>query len=278
MKTRVVLELGCNHQGEVRLAKRLIDEAAALRVWAVKLQKRDLASIPEELARQPRLPETSFGRTYLEHREALELPIEAHHELMLYARRSGLAFGLSVFDAPSCREALALCPDFVKLPSQLYADDELNALLRQASDGVLTMASTGMRQPHEVVSTRYFGRHDVTFFCRSAYPVAPEDLNLAGARWLFGALGHYNTVPGYSSHETGGQAIPLAVLLGARYVERHFTLNRAWKGADHGTVSSDVDEMRALMAAIERIEKIIGEVDAPLSPAELKTRRIYLGY
>lgn len=262
----------------MRLARRLIDDAAALGVWGVKFQKRDLASIPPDVAAQPRYPETSFGSTYLEHREALELRLDDLAELMTYARKLGLAFGASVFDAPSCAQVLGLCPDFIKLPSQLYADDELNAMLRQAPKGVLTMASAGMRRPHEVVGTTYFGRHDVTLYCRSAYPCPVDSLNLAGARWLYYALHNYNSAPGYSSHEPRGDGVPLAVLLGAKYVERHYTLDKGLKGSDHRTVSSNHDEMAGILAAIGQAELVLGDVDAPLSPAELKIRRQYLGY
>lgn len=278
MKTKVILELGCNHNGSMDNARRMIDDAAEMGVWGVKLQKRDVDSIPAEYAKQPRDHATSFGETYLEHRKALELSVEEVEELYLYAEKLGLCFGVSVFDEPSLRLMARLPLDFIKLPSQLYEDRKLNKMLHTLPEhGPMTMVSTGMRTVTEAFNVDHFGTHDVTFYCRSLYPCPLELVNVAAMKKLFERLHGCGSIPGYSSHEVGGEIIAPAVLLGAQYVERHYTLDKTMKGFDHGTVSSDKADMRRILLGIEQSEAILDQPDE-LSPGELKIRKQYMGY
>lgn len=279
MKTRITLELGANHQGDINTAKKMINDAAALGVWGVKLQKRDVASIPPEQAAAPRNPANSFGPTFGEHRAALEFNGEQIEELLLYAEKLGLALGVTVFDLPSLELMQDVPLSFIKLPSQFYSDRVLNDKLGRAVDGTgaMSMASTGMHTVNELINVDHFGCHDVTFYCRSIYPCTLQEVRIHAMRELFRELRRVGSAPGYSSHEINGDAIPMAVLLGAEYIERHYTLNKKMKGSDHSTVSSTYLEMQNIIEQIESVEDLLDDSDK-LCDAELKIRRTYRGF
>lgn len=277
MKTKIILEFGCNHNGNPDVARRMIEEAADLGVWGVKFQKRDLASIPPEMAAAPRDPATSFGRTYMEHRQALEFSADTLGELCLYAQKLGLHPGVTVFDEPSFHAVQGLPLSFLKTPSQLYTDRKLAALLCVWPG--ISMASTGMHDLEELLSQDHFGAHDVTFYCRSMYPFPVEGINLAKMHDLGRSLACCGTSElGYSSHEADGEGIPLAVIAGATYVERHYTLSRTMKGHDHKTVSSTYHDMKRILEDVRRAETFLGDAAAPLAPAELKVRKQFRGF
>jgi len=275
VKTKIILELGCNHNGSMDNARRMLDDAAELEVWGVKFQKRDIASIPDAMGAAPRNLETSFGETYLEHRKALELHVNQLAELTTYGKKLGLAVGVSVFDLVSLAQMQKLPMDFIKLPSQLYANRLINHKLMRF-EGKITMASTGMHTVTELVNVDHFGNHDVTFYCRSIYPAKVHEVRFGEMRRLFRELVPHASAPGYSSHEAEGAGIWMAVLLGAEYVERHYTLDKTMKGHDHRTVSSDRDEMGVILQTVEEAEDYLGGED--MAPAELKIRKEYRGF
>jgi len=280
MKTKLILELGCNHNGSMDNARKMIDQAAELGVAAVKFQKRDIDSIPEPLASSVRDTETSFGMTYREHREALEFSPEQLFELIIYADKLNVSVGVTVFDSESVISVIDLPLAFIKLPSQKYADRELNAVLFAAinakGSGTMTAASTGMHQAVELTGSPFFGKHDITFYCRSMYPFPPNKARLDQMLWLSKVL-PANSALGYSSHDRDGLVIPWAVALGARYVERHFTLDRNMKGADHRTVSSTFCEMQDIMESVRTVEKMLDDQDQ-LDPDELRVRKQFRGF
>jgi len=256
MVTRIVLELGCNHQGQVDVAKAMIDDAVRLGVYGVKVQKRCPEVIPEELKYKPRDLENSFGETYYEHRKALELSVSSVVELREYAEARGLAFMVSVFDMPSAREMVEQAKvRFIKLPSQLLLDYDLNTylMLVRRSYKLTLLHSTGMHTDQEVLACPFLNRFDVTYYCRSIYPCAFDQLDLGSARCQFDALLDADS-RGYSSHDVGGEAIPWFVLMGARWVECHYTLDKKMKGSDHKTVSRDYDDMARIIADVYAVE------------------------
>lgn len=277
MTTRIILEIGCNHNGDPDLARRMIDNAARLGVWAVKFQKRDPESLPEGTKYIPRRPENSFGNNLYEHRKALEFSIGTLKDLLIYAHNLGLAAGVSVFDMVSAEQMKALPWDFIKLPSQLYTNYELTRCL--VGGEYLFIASTGMHVVDEVLEWQYFGRHDVTMYCRSIYPATMASVEFSAMRRIRDELirSSSSSVLGYSSHDEGGKAIPLAVLEGAEYIERHYTLDKTMKGSDHSTVSSDFAEMEAIIQAVNDAEAMLGSGDF-LSEDELKVRKVYRGF
>jgi len=277
MKTKVILELGCNHNGNIDIAKKMIDNAARLGVWAIKLQKRDVESFSDSLKLMPRKIENSFGPNYYEHRKALEFSVEQTAELLSYAKSLGLAVGVSVFDMVSIRQMKSLSWDFIKLPSHFYTQYAFTREILHSPKKYLFIASTGMHTFEEVVNWQYFGKHDVTMYCRSIYPATIDQVRMAEFRQLRDALYACSAVVGYSSHDKNGEAISLMVLLGAEYIERHFTLDKTMKGSDHATVSSDYAEMEGIMEAIKKVEECEGTV-TDLAEVEQKVRLQYRGF
>lgn len=266
--TKVVLELGCNHQGDVSLAHRMIEDAAKLGVYGVKIQMRDVEEIPEETRQKRRDPATSFGDTYYAHRKALELSDQEIVCLKSHAETAGLSFMVSVFDMPSAKRAVeGLGIRFVKLPSQLLGEPRLNHYLAEQRmvGNLFTIRSTGMHTVQEAFACLARYTFNLTMYCRSAYPVELPDVDLGAARAIFAHLSAWER--GYSSHDRDGAAIPWLVLLGASWVERHYTLDKSMKGSDHHTVSSDFEDMKRILGEIE-------EVDSMLSPKNSSTLAI----
>lgn len=273
MKVRFIEEIGCNHQGDMKIAHQMIDDAARLGVWAVKFQKRDTESLGEALRLMPRDPATSFGANYYEHRKALEFTAGQLEDLLISAHNLGMAAGVSVFDMVSIEEMKKLPWDFIKLPSQFYTH---YAFTRAIIGGDYSfMASTGMHTFDEITGWQFFGKHDVTMYCRSLYPATIDQVRMAEFRALRDALD--GSTIGYSSHEKDGEAIPMMVLLGAEYIERHYTLDKTMKGSDHRTVSSDFHDMEKIIAAVKQVEESEGVVQ-DIIDAEKKVRKVYRGF
>lgn len=268
MKTKLILEIGCNHNGEIGLAESMIDAAAALGVWGVKFQKRDIASIPPEVALKPRSLENSFGLTYGEHRAALEFSIKQIEGLKDRAEAKGLFFICSAFDLKSAQDLLDIECQYIKLPSQLFTDMEMFKLLAESPARI--MVSTGMHTADEIISGPWTRNTATIFHCISSYPAKLDECQIS----IFKELPIFT---GYSSHEIGGGAIPFAVAEGAEYIERHFTLDKNMKGSDH-KISSDPEEVVKIMMMIGIAEKVMGSGERILSEDELKIRKIYRGF
>lgn len=276
MKTKFIFECGCNHQGNIKIAKQMIDEAVKLGAWAVKFQKRDIESMHKGLRDLLRNDKNSFGATYGEHREALEFSINQIKELQEYAKYKYINLGISIFDLVSFKQMVKLIPDFIKLPSQLYSNFEINNCIQNMNWDISIFVSTGMHTLQEIINCQFFDKTTVTFYCRSMYPFNLLEGNLVDMRLLARKL--KNSKLGYSSHEKKGQLIPAAILIGAEYIERHFTLDKSWKGSDHGTVASDPCEMENIIESIEHTELILGEENKLLSEKEEKVKKIFKGF
>lgn len=254
----MIFELGCNHQGDLDLARRMVDDAKALGAWAVKIQKRSMDAIPEEQRSIPRDLANSFGDTYYAHRKALELSDESILRLKEHAEQQGLVFMTSVFDVESLRCAVEeLNIKHVKLPSQLFGLMDVRAYLalKKAEYGLFVLRSTGMHTTREVLNDITSSLFDMTMYCRSIYPCKFEDVDFGSARLVFECLSPSER--GYSSHDARGEAVPLMVMLGAQVVERHYTLDKTMKGSDHHTVSSDYADMQKLIESIREMEEIV---------------------
>jgi len=278
MKTKIIAELGCNHNGNIDLAKQMIEECALLGIWGVKLQKRDVEGMGSERM-LPRRSENSFGATYYEHRKALEFSPEQIMELYKLAKLRGLVFGVTVFDVVSAEQMRQLPLDFIKLPSQLYSNYAMcRAVLKDDDNAPEIFTSTGMHTMQEILEWQYLHMFDVVFYCRSMYPAGINDMNFAQMRTLSGALQIHQRL-GFSSHDKDRIGIPVAVLLGAEYVERHYTLDKTMKGSDHATVSSDKADMLQIIESIEEAEDILGTGLRDFLPEqEKKIRKIYRGF
>ncbi len=273
----VILELGCNHNGSLATAKRMIDDAVKLGVKGVKLQKRDVESMSEDVKRIPRNSSNSFGSTYYEHRKFLEFNIDKIMDLKHFAEARGLIFAVSVFDLVSMQDIMDVCKvQYVKLPSQFFLNPEMNREMISIANKDLDISiwhSTGMHTAYQIESCPFIDEFNVTFYCRSMYPFPETQADIGSALRLFNFLA-YNERKGYSSHDKDGKIIPTFVLMGAQWIERHYTLNKNMKGSDHGTVSSDFKEMKNILRSIDRIQECL--YANTLSDEEKRVRDIYI--
>jgi sialic acid synthase len=266
----VIAEIGHNHQGSLEQAKAMVTMAKDCGANAVKVQKRSNRTLyTREFFDQPYDNEFSFGKTYGEHREALELDRDAYVELRRYARELGMTFFATPFDVESADFLAELDMPAYKIASA----DLLNTpLLRQvASFGKPMLLSTGGATMEDVEravdAIRPLNEQLCILQCTAAYPCETEDLHL---RVITTLRGHYpEFVIGLSDHQNGISMALVAYMLGARVIEKHFTLNHAWKGTDHA-FSLMPEGLRKLVRDLRRVPVALGDgVKRPL-PIEAK--------
>ena len=262
----VIAEIGHNHQGDVEKAKALVRAARECGADAVKLQKRDNAQLyTRALYDAPYDNEHSFGRTYGEHREALELSAAEWLELREFSREEGITLFGTVFDEPSA--------DFLHeldLPAFKIASGDLTntPLLRHVAGlGRPIFLSTGggtMEDVERAVDTILpLNAQLCVMQCTASYPCEVEELNL-------GVIESYrerfpDLVIGLSDHQSGIAMSLVGYMLGARVIEKHFTLNHAWKGSDHA-FSLMPEGMRRLVRDLHRVPDAVGDgVKRPLA-------------
>jgi N-acetylneuraminate synthase/sialic acid synthase len=269
----VIAEIGHNHQGSVERAKELFTAARDCGVDAVKLQKRDNRSLFTRAQYDaPYDNENSFGATYGAHREALELGVEAYTELRRHARELGLVFFATAFDAPSADLLAEL-----DMPAYKIASGDLRntPLLRHvASFGKPLIVSTGGATIEDVdraVDTVLpINPRLCLLQCTAAYPAAVEELELQVIATLRDR--YPELVVGLSDHQDGIAMSVVAYMLGARVIEKHFTLSHTLKGTDH-PFSLMPEGMRKLVRDLRRVPAALGSgVKRPL-PSEQEPLR-----
>jgi len=264
----VIAEVGHNHQGELEQAKRLIDAAHECGANAVKLQKRSNRTLyTRDFYEQPYDNELSFGKTYGEHREALELGADEYRELLQHARSVGVTFFATAFDFESADLLAEL-----GVPAFKFASGDLkNTPLQRhiAAFGKPMLLSTGggtMADVERAVDTILPINDQLCVLqCTAAYPAAVEDLNLSvitTMRERFPEL-----VVGLSDHQNGIAMAVVAFMLGARVIEKHFTLDHALKGRDHA-FSLMPEGMRRLVRDLHRVPAALGEPEKRPLPVE----------
>jgi len=254
-KVRVVAEIGCNHQGSLKTAKKMIDVLVDAGVNEIKGQKRDLNSYPHWKDKPYENP-NSFGPTYYEHRKALELSWKKQCMLKEYAASKGANYFLSVWDVASLKQAWDFGFGTIKLPSAMIADEDLLLQSRQvcSAGGELIMA-TGMSTDKEIAHAFMTAKPHVVLACTSMYPCLPEFVNLATMDMLRHVCAGAEV--GVSGHWAGTSIDLAAAAMGAVMIERHFTLNRAWKGTDHAA-SLEPDDIATLVSDLEDVRQAIG--------------------
>ena len=257
-KCYVIAEIGHNHQGSVDKARELFREAKLAGAHAVKLQKRDNRGLYTRAAyNKPYDNENSFGSTYGEHREFLEFGVKEYRELQAYAAELGVDFFSTAFDLASADFLHAL-----NVPAYKIASGDLKSvpLLRHvASFGKPVVVSTGgallddVQRAYDTIMP--INQQLAILQCTAGYPAAFEELDLrviSTFRERFPGA-----VIGFSSHDNGIAMPVAAYILGARIVEKHFTLNRASKGTDHAFSLEPVG-LRKMVRDLERTHKALG--------------------
>jgi len=269
-RTFVIAEIGLNHNGDMMIAKQLIDASKAADADAVKLQKRDSrALLTRAQYDSPYTGPNSFGATYGLHREALEFGMNEYRELKTYAEQRGLVFMVSPWDLPSVDFLVALGVVAMKIAS---ADVTNTPLLRHvAASGIPTILSTGMSSEGENSIAHSIFRESKTavavLHCVSTYPASFEELHLQTIGHL---LEKFGDPVGYSGHERGIAISAAAVALGASIVERHITLDRSMKGPDHAAsleptgFSKMVRDIRAVESALSGVKRDVLESERPV--------------
>ncbi len=253
--TYIVAEIGINHNGEVEIAKRLMDAARHAGVDAVKFQKRtpELATPPDQ---QNVMRETPWGYiTYLDYRHKMEFGLAQYQEIDAYARKIGITWFVSVWDEPSVDFMESFDPVTYKVPSAALTDHGL--LKKLHSTGRPVILSTGMSTIDQIRSAVQYLDMNNLVICHttSAYPCAPEELNLRMVETL---QRDYPCPIGYSGHEVGLIPSAVAVALGACMVERHITLDRAMWGSDQAA-SVEPGGFERLVKYVRVTEQSLGD-------------------
>ncbi|MEO6212467.1 MAG: N-acetylneuraminate synthase family protein [Vicinamibacterales bacterium] len=264
----VIAEIGHNHQGNLDKARQLFHRAKECGVHAVKLQKRDNRALyTAEMFNRPYENENSFGRTYGEHREVLEFGREEYVELQRCARELGLTFFATAFDVPSADFLANLDAPAYKLAS---GDLKNLPLLRHvASFQKPVIFSTGgaamddVKRAHETIAS--VNPRVAMLQCTASYPTEPEHMNLRVLETFRASFP--KAVVGLSDHFNGIAMAVVAYMLGARIVEKHFTLNHTWKGTDHA-LSLEPVGMHKMIRDLQRARVAIGDGTKRALPIE----------
>ncbi|KAF2510814.1 N-acetylneuraminate synthase [Flavobacterium zhairuonense] len=260
----VIAEIGCNHKGDLKIAKELIRMAKIYcQADAVKFQKRNNVELLTEAqynAPHPN-PANSYGQTYGEHREYLEFNLEQHAELKEYCESLEITYSTSVWDLTSAKEIASLQPDFIKIPSACNNNYDMLSWLCENYRGEIHI-STGMTTKSETDDLVNFfveknrNQDLVLYNCTSGYPVPFEDVCLLDINLLKAKYEENVKHIGFSGHHLGIAVDVAAYTLGANIIERHYTLDRTWKGTDHAA-SLEPEGLRKLVRDLKAVNKAL---------------------
>lgn len=276
---RVVAEIGCNHKGDLGIAKEMIGIAATFaKCDYVKFQKRhnrELLSAEEYDAPHP-VPANSYGDSYGAHRERLEFSLAQHRELMRCCADFGIGYSTSVWDLTSAKEIASLAPEFIKVPSACNLNFPMLKLLARdyRGDIHISLGMTTKEEAEQIVNLMEemgnAGRV-VLYACTSGYPIAADEVCMLEVARLQERFGGQVKAIGYSGHHLGIAVDMAAVTLGADWIERHFTLDRTWKGTDHAA-SLEPDGLRRLVRDSRAVAKALTHKRQDILPVEQAQR------
>jgi N-acetylneuraminate synthase len=206
-------------------------------------------------------PVHAYGKTYGEHREYLELDVDRHKQLKAWCDEFGVSYSSSVWDVTSAKAIVGLHPPHIKIPSACNLHFELLGYLSDAYEGEIhvSFGMTNREEERRIVS--FFEKRGrtkdlVIYSCTSGYPVAFEDIALCEITRLKESYGGVVKAIGFSGHHLGIAADVAAMTLGATWIERHYTLDRTWKGTDHAA-SLEPDGLRRLVRDVRNVAKAL---------------------
>lgn len=274
-KPYVIAEAGCNHKGDMDIAKELINVAAAFcKVDAIKFQKRCNRELltPEQYNAPHPNPANAYGQTYGEHREYLEFSVKQHAQLKQWCEEAGITYSTSVWDLTSAKEIASLEPEFIKIPSACNNHYEMLQWLCDNYKGEIQISLGMTTHQEEEQLIEFFeknGRNKdlIIFNCTSGYPVPFEDVCLLEINRIKKSYGDKVKKIGFSGHHLGIAVDNAAYTLGAEVIERHYTLDRTWKGTDHAA-SLEPDGVRKLVRNLEACYKALRYKDSEILPIE----------
>lgn len=276
---KIIAEIGCNHKGDMDIAKELILTAAKYcKADVVKFQKRCNKELltPEEYNAPHPNPANSYGTTYGAHREFLEFNLEQHRQLKAWCEEFGIEYSTSVWDVTSAKEIVSLQPKLIKVPSACNLNKPLLQYLCENFYGEihLSFGMTTKNEEEEIV--QFFEKNgrakDVVLYnCTSGYPVPFEDICLLDIIRMRQQYKDRVKAIGFSGHHLGIAVDSAAVALGAEWIERHYTLDRTWKGTDHAA-SLEPDGLRKLCRDCRAVAKALTYKDKDVLDIEMVQR------
>ncbi len=261
-KPIIIAEIGCNHKGNLKIAKELIKAAAQSGATYAKFQKRDNKYLLKSEFDLPHPnPHNSFGKTYGEHREFLEFDMNKHKILYNECKKNKIKYSVSVWEQKSAEEVVKskLNLDYLKVPSACNLDFELLEYLASKFKSKIHL-SLGMTSEKEIEKIVNFfikkkrAKDLVLYACTSDYPADFDDLCLLEISKLKNKYSSKINSVAFSGHHNGIAVDVGAFTLGAKYIERHFTLNRTWKGTDHAA-SLEPDGLSKLVRDVNNMYK-----------------------
>lgn len=279
-KPYLIAEAGCNHKGDMAIARDLIETAACYcKADAIKFQKRcnkELLTEEQYNAPHPN-PANSYGATYGEHREFLEFNVEQHAQLKKWCEEAGITYSTSVWDMTSAQEIASIEPEFIKIPSASNNNWDMLTWLCQNYKGEIQVSLGMTTREEEQTLIELFEQQGrakdlVVFSCTSGYPVPYPDICLLEITRLIDTYGERVKRIGFSGHHLGIAIDAAAYALGADVIERHYTLDKTWKGTDHAA-SLEPDEMHDLARDLNNIYEALRYKDSEVLDIEAVQRK-----
>lgn len=274
-KPFVIAEAGCNHMGQMEIAKDLIMTAASFcKADAIKFQKR----CPKELLTEEQYnaphpnPANSYGDTYGTHREYLEFDIDQHAQLKAWCEEAGIIYSTSVWDLTSAKEIASLHPQFIKVPSACNTHLEMLQWLCANYEGEIQLSFGMTTKEEEEQVVQLFEKNGrardlILYNCTSGYPVTFKDICLLEITRMKEQYEGRVKAIGFSGHHLGIAVDMAAYTLGAEYIERHYTLDRTWKGTDHAA-SLEPDGIRKLVRNLNAVYESLTYKSQDILPIE----------
>ncbi len=264
----IIAEIGINHNGDVEIAKQLMDVAVETGCDAVKFQKRTPEiCVPEEQKSIPR--ETPWGSmTYFEYKKRIEFEQNEFEQIDAYAKKIGIDWFASPWDVPSVNFLEGFNVPCQKIASACLTDSELLTAINKTK--TTTILSTGMSSMQEIDKAVSL-LNDVPLAiaqATSTYPAEASELNLRAIQTF---AEKYKVPVGYSGHERGLQVTIAAVALGATFIERHITLDRSMWGTDH-SASLEPEGLKKLVRDIRVVELALGDGKKKVYDSEIPIR------
>lgn len=282
---KVIAEIGCNHKGDMETAREMIGIAATFaKCDFVKFQKRSNKELltPEEYNAPHPNRHNSYGDTYGAHREFLEFDVDQHRQLQRYCREFSVGYSTSVWDLTSAKQIAGLNPAFIKIPSACNLNFPMLEFLAQdyRGDIHISIGMTTYEEQEQIVHLMErcgaAGRV-VLYACTSGYPVPFEQVCLLELQKLSERFGRRIKEVAFSGHHLGIAVDIAAVALGASWIERHFTLDRTWKGTDHAA-SLEPDGLRRLVRDVRAVSRALTFKETPIlqieAPQRAKLKRL----
>jgi sialic acid synthase len=276
---KIIAEIGCNHKGDLEIAKEMVQIAAQFcKVDVVKFQKRcPRESLSELQYNSPHPnPSNAYGETYGKHREFLEFDFAQHQILKELCEELAVEYSTSVWDMTSAKEITSLSPGIIKIPSACNSNFDVLTFLCDEFHGEIHVSVGMTTHSEEEALVQFFekkqrNRDVVIYSCTSGYPVDFEDICLLEIVRLKDKFGPVVKQIGFSGHHLGIAADIAAMVLGAEWIERHYTLDRTWKGTDHAA-SLEPDGLRRLSRNIKSVAAALQYKSAEILPVEAQQR------